>query len=163
MLEAEATLEPIPGVDFAAYCEQLIERFGNPANGHRCAQIATDGSHKIPQRWIAVANERLAKGLEVNALTLATAGWIRFVYGKDEMDTAITICDPLTAEFAAVAAKHPYDALSFADAVLRIEPVFGVLGRNPAFSAPVKRWVSQLFRDGAQATVDSFCDAAASR
>ncbi len=163
MLEAEATLEPIPGVDFAAYREQLIERFGNPANGHRCAQIATDGSQKIPQRWIAVANERLAKGLEVNALTLATAGWIRFVYGKDEMDTAITLSDPLAAELAAIAAKHPYDALSFADAVLRIEPVFGVLGRNPAFSAPVKRWVSQLFRDGAQATVDSFCGAAASR
>ena len=163
MVEAEATLEPIHGVDFAAYRTQLMERFGNPANGHRCAQIATDGSQKIPQRWIAVASERLARGLDVNALTLATAGWIRYVYGKDEMDLAITISDPLAAEFAAVAAKHPYDALSFADAILRIEPVFGTLGRNPAFSAPVKRWVSQLFRDGVQATVDSFSEAAAFR
>ncbi len=163
MLEAEATLEPIPGVDFAAYRAQLIERFGNPANGHRCAQIATDGSQKIPQRWIAVANECLAKGLDVNALTLATAGWIRYVYGKDEMDAAIAISDPLSAEFAAIAAKHPYDALSFADAMLRIEPVFGALGRNPAFAAPVKRWVSQLFRDGAQAIVDSFLEPTAFR
>lgn len=163
MGEAEATLAPVPAIDFAAYRAQLIERFGNPANGHRCAQIATDGSQKIPQRWIAVANERLAKGLDVNALTLATAGWIRYVYGKDEMDMAITISDPLVAEFAAIAAKHPYDALSFADAVLRIEPVFGALGRNPAFGAPVKRWVSQLFRDGVQATVDSFSDASAFR
>ena len=156
MSEAEATLEPIPGVDFAAYRAQLIERFGNPANGHRCAQIAADGSQKIPQRWVAVANERLAKGLDVNALTLATAGWIRYVYGKDEMDTAITISDPLAAEFVAIAAKHPYDALSFADAILRVESVFGALGRNPAFAAPVKRYVSQIFRDGAQATVEAF-------
>ncbi len=163
MLEAEATLEPISCVDFAAYREQLIERFGNPANGHRCAQIATDGSQKIPQRWIAVANERLANGLDINALTLATAGWIRYVYGKDEMDAPITLSDPLAAEFTAIAAKHPYDAMSFADAVLRIEPVFGALGRNPAFAAPVKRWVNQLFRDGAQATVDSFNDPATSR
>ena len=48
MREAEATLDPIPGVDFTAYEQQLVERFGNPANGHRCAQIAMDGSQKIP-------------------------------------------------------------------------------------------------------------------
>ncbi|MEO7255228.1 MAG: mannitol dehydrogenase family protein [Casimicrobium sp.] len=158
MLEAEATLEPITDVDFAAYRAQLMERFSNAANGHRCAQIACDGSQKIPQRWIAVANERLAKGLDVGALTLATAGWIRYVYGKDELDETIIISDPLAAEFAAIAAKHSYDALSFADAILRIEPVFGALGRNPAFAAPVKRWVNQLFLDGAQATVDSFSE-----
>ncbi len=163
MFEAEATLEPILGVDFAAYRRQLIERFGNSANGHRCAQIATDGSHKIPQRWIAVANERLAKGLDVNALTLAVAGWVRYVYGKDELDQPITISDPLAAEFAAIAARHSYDALSFANAILRIEPVFGALGRNPAFAAPVKRWVSQLFRDGAQATVGAFSEVSAFR
>ena len=81
----------------------------------------------------------------------------------DEMDTAITISDPLAAEFAAIAAKHPYDALSFADAVLRIEPVFGSLGRNPAFAAPVKRRVSQLFREGVQTTVASFSEVSALR
>ena len=79
------------------------------------------------------------------------------------MDTVIAISDPLAAEFADIAAKHPYDALSFADAILRIESVFGALGRNPAFAAPVKRWVSQLFRDGAQATVDSFSEVSAFR
>ena len=156
MREAEGTLDPIWGVDFAAYQQQLIERFGNPANGHRCAQIAMDGSQKIPQRWIAVAAERLANGEGVNAIALATAGWIRVVYGTDELDARIAIQDPLANTFATIAAKHAYDALSFADAVLRIESVFGALGRNPAFAAPVKRYVSQLFRDGAQATVEAF-------
>ena len=64
---------------FAAGAVGAYHRFNDAF--HRCAQIATDGSQKIPQRWIAVANERLAKGLDVNALTLATAGWIRYVYG----------------------------------------------------------------------------------
>ena len=120
-----------------------------------------DGSQKIPQRWIAVATERLAKGGDITAVALATAGWIRYVYGTDEHDEKIVIQDPLAAEFAAIAAKHSYDALSFADAVLRIESVFGTLGRNPAFTAPVKRWVSQLFRDGAHATVVSFSESSA--
>lgn len=155
MQEAETTLEPIDGVDFSAYGKQLISRFGNPANGHRCAQVAMDGSQKIPQRWIAVAGERLANGEDVNAIALATAGWIRYVYGTDEHDEKIAMHDPLASEFAAISAKHAYDALSFADAILRIESIFGALGRNPAFAAPVKRYVSQLFRDGAQATVES--------
>ena len=158
MLEAEATLEPIADVDFTAYSQQLISRFGNPANGHRCAQVAMDGSQKVPQRWIAVAAERLAKGQDINAVTLATAGWIRYLYGTNELDEKIAIQDPLAGEFATIAAKHPYDALSFADAILRIESVFGSLGRNPAFAAPVKRWVSQLFRNGVSATVASFAD-----
>ena len=153
--EAETTLDPVPGTDLAAYQTQLIERFGNPANGHRCAQIAMDGSQKIPQRWLAVARERLAIGRGIDAIALATAGWIRYLYGKDELDQPITIADPLASEFAAIAAKHSYDAVSFADALLRVEAVFGDLGRNPAFAAPVKRLVSQLFRDGAQATISA--------
>ena len=160
MREAEGTLEPVGGVDFAAYAAQLISRFGNPANGHRCAQVATDGSQKIPQRWIAVAAERLAKGEGVSAISLATAGWIRYVYGSNELDQKIALQDPLASKFAAIAVKHRYDALSFADAVLRVESVFGGLGRNPAFAAPVKRYVSQLFRDGAQATVEAFAESA---
>lgn len=156
MHEAETTLDPVPGTDLAAYQAQLIERFGNPANGHRCQQIAMDGSQKIPQRWLAVARERLAVGQSIHAIALATAGWIRYLYGKDELDQPIAIADPLASEFAAIAAKHSYDALSFADVVLRVDAVFGELGRNPAFAAPVKRLVSQLFRAGAPATVAAF-------
>ena len=156
MREAQATLQPIEGVDFAAYSDQLISRFGNPANGHRCTQVAMDGSQKIPQRWIAVAEERLANGDDATAISLATAGWIRYVYGTNELGEKIAIHDPLAETFAAIAAKHPYDALSFADGVLRIESVFGALGRNPAFAAPVKRFVAQLFREGTQSTVEAF-------
>jgi fructuronate reductase len=40
------------GFDLPAYREQLLARFSNPCLGHRCAQIAMDGSEKIPQRWL---------------------------------------------------------------------------------------------------------------
>jgi len=160
MREAETTLDPVPGVDVADYQSQLIARFGNPGNGHRCYQIAMDGSQKAPQRWLAVARERLAQGASVDAIALATAGWIRYLYGKDESDQPIAIQDPLAGEFAALAAKHPYDALSFADAVLRVESVFGDLGRNPAFAAPVKRAVSAVFREGARGAVEAMFERA---
>ena len=42
-----------------------------------------------PQRWIAVASERLANGEDIDAVVLATAGWIRYVYGINELDEKI--------------------------------------------------------------------------
>lgn len=51
--EAAPTLDPAPGQDLAAYASQLVKRFDNPALEHRLAQIAMDGSQKLPQRWLA--------------------------------------------------------------------------------------------------------------
>lgn len=41
------------GFDLAAYRDDLLARFSNPTLGHRCEQIAMDGSEKITQRWLA--------------------------------------------------------------------------------------------------------------
>ncbi|MFC3099203.1 mannitol dehydrogenase family protein [Alteraurantiacibacter palmitatis] len=55
--EAAPTLIPAPGQDLAAYAAQLMQRFDNPALEHRLAQIAMDGSQKLPQRWLATLAE----------------------------------------------------------------------------------------------------------
>ncbi|MFC3101653.1 mannitol dehydrogenase family protein [Altererythrobacter lauratis] len=51
--EAAPTLRPAPGQDLSSYAAQLLHRFDNPALQHRLAQIAMDGSQKLPQRWLA--------------------------------------------------------------------------------------------------------------
>jgi fructuronate reductase len=57
------------GFDLAGYRDDLLARFSNPCLGHRCAQIAMDGSEKISQRWLptlqAVAAPRLRRALSV--------------------------------------------------------------------------------------------------
>ncbi|RZM05539.1 MAG: mannitol dehydrogenase family protein, partial [Sphingomonas sp.] len=50
--EAAASLAPAAGQDLDAYADALLARFRNAALPHRLAQIATDGSQKIPQRWL---------------------------------------------------------------------------------------------------------------
>ena len=50
--EAATSLTPVAGQDLDAYADDLITRFANPALNHRLAQIAMDGSQKIPQRWL---------------------------------------------------------------------------------------------------------------
>jgi len=47
-----AALPAAAGFDLVAYREALLARFANPALQHRCAQIATDSSEKIGQRWL---------------------------------------------------------------------------------------------------------------
>ena len=50
--EAAPSLDVAPGQDLGAYADRLLERFADPALNHRLAQIAMDGSQKIPQRWL---------------------------------------------------------------------------------------------------------------
>jgi fructuronate reductase len=47
------------------------------ALAHRTAQIANDGSQKLPQRVIGTALDRLAVGTGADHLMLAVAAWIR--------------------------------------------------------------------------------------
>ncbi|TIR45127.1 MAG: mannitol dehydrogenase family protein, partial [Mesorhizobium sp.] len=57
--EAITTLPKDAGLDTADYTAQLAKRYSNTALAHRTAQIANDGSQKLPQRIIASAMERM--------------------------------------------------------------------------------------------------------
>lgn len=101
--EAAPTITPAPGQDLDAYCASLIERFANPALDHRLAQIAMDGSQKIPQRWLVVLAERKAAGLASPAINTALAAWLRHVSGtgrKVEDPLAKALADTLAGGFA---------------------------------------------------------------
>ena len=60
--EAIPTLPKDAGLDPDSYIGELAERFANTALAHRTAQIANDGSQKLPQRIIASAIDRLEAG-----------------------------------------------------------------------------------------------------
>ncbi len=74
--EAIPTLPQDAGLDTSAYTAELAERFSNTALAHRTAQIANDGSQKLPQRIVASAIECLEAGTEFVHLTLVVAAWI---------------------------------------------------------------------------------------
>ncbi|MEO8313567.1 MAG: mannitol dehydrogenase family protein [Pseudomonadota bacterium] len=82
--EAAQSLEPAVGRDLGRYADALLVRFANPALGHRLAQIAMDGSQKIPQRWLATLRVRSAAGHPCPAILEALAAWIVHVRGGRE-------------------------------------------------------------------------------
>lgn len=74
--EAIPTLPRDAGLDPIPYTAELAARFSNTALAHRTAQIANDGSQKLPQRIVASALARLEAGLLPEHLSLVVAAWI---------------------------------------------------------------------------------------
>jgi len=92
MQDAAATLDPVPGIVIADYIEQLLARFANPAIAHRTAQIAMDGTQKMPQRIFAPTLAALATGSPIRSFVYATALWLTFLRRQRSID------DPRAAE-----------------------------------------------------------------
>ena len=145
--EIEPTLAGRIDADLAAYRARLIERFANPALAHRTRQIAMDGSQKIPQRWLATVRDRLARDESIERLALAVAAWLHFLRGIDEAGQRYPIDDPLAADLAALG--------SDAHTLCGFAPVFGDLGHEPRFVAPVARQLAALRTRGVQATLEA--------
>ncbi len=107
-------LTPPPGQDLPAYAAALFERYSNPGIRHRTWQIAMDGSQKLPQRILGTLAENAAAGRASPGLTLAVAGWMRYVGGTDERGQPIDVRDPLAARLRAAsdAATTPEDKVA---------------------------------------------------
>ena len=78
--EAAAHLA-LPPADVADYRHALIARFTNPRIRHLLAQIAADGSQKIPIRVVPVLRRERAAGRIPPGAVRAVAAWIRHLRG----------------------------------------------------------------------------------
>ncbi|MCR6687641.1 mannitol dehydrogenase family protein [Pseudoxanthomonas sp.] len=126
------SLQALPGFDPQAYVDAILARFRNPAIRHLLAQIAWDGSQKIPVRLLGTIAEALAAGRPVARLCLPVAGWLRFVVRQAQ--AGIAIVDPLAEALARTGAACTGDAGDVAG-FLALDGVFGTLAGDPRFAA----------------------------
>lgn len=104
--EAIPTLPEDAGLDTKTYTAELAERFSNTALAHRTAQIANDGSQKLPQRIIASALECLEAGTEFVHLTLVVAAWIAACAARGNTLPEAHFTDPLDAALTALLSQQ---------------------------------------------------------
>jgi fructuronate reductase len=133
--EIVPTLPPVDG-DPVAYAATVRQRFANSALGHRTAQVAEDGSQKLPQRILRTLRERAAQGAVVDRLALVVAAWMlhveRCAHGE------ATLVDPLADELTARVQSAAPGADGLADALLETAAVFETSDRtDPAVRTPV--------------------------
>jgi fructuronate reductase len=152
--EVVPTLRMPADIDLDAYCASLITRFRNPALHHRTWQIAMDGSAKIPQRLLDTLRDRMAGKKPTSRLTLAVAGWLRYVTGIDERGQAIEVSDPFAARLRTLADRHAGDVPGYARAILGIREVFGDdLPAHASFCSGLIEALQTLYRAGARQAV----------
>jgi fructuronate reductase len=72
---------PLPAAELTAYRAALLDRFANPRIRHRLAQVAMDGSQKVPIRVLPVLRaERAAGRLPAGAIRILAA-WVAHLRG----------------------------------------------------------------------------------
>ncbi len=120
--EAARSFQPAPGQDLEAYADSLLARFANRARPHRLAQIAMDGSQKIPQRWLDTLRIAQSEGRRCAALLEALGAWIAFVRGD-----RFPVEDPAAQELA-----HLWQKVGLAGIAAAL---FGPGGRFPQWTA----------------------------
>jgi fructuronate reductase len=113
------SLPPTPGLDLDAYIGDILARFRNPAIAHQLAQIASDGSQKLPARLLGTIADALAAGRPIERLAIPVAAWMLFAARR--RSSAEPLVDPLASAVARIAAA-PVDRQP--EAFLALDAVF---------------------------------------
>ena len=71
----------LPPQEVAAYRDALLERFGNARIRHLLAQIAADGSQKLPVRILPTIRRERAQGRLPTGALRALAAWVNHLRG----------------------------------------------------------------------------------
>ncbi len=91
--EVLPSIDTPAGLDAAGYVEATLGRFANAAVPYRTAQVATDGSHKLPQRIYPTLHARWGQHLPTPGLELVICAWLQCLAGRAEDGSAFTIED----------------------------------------------------------------------
>ncbi len=139
-------LDPIEGVDYAAYLDQCIDRFKNPAISDTIARLAQDGSDRQPKFILPTVETRMDQGLSVDGFALEIALWHRFC-----LETPIPLEDTFAARLADAAQNG-------SDAFLDIEEVFGALGQKDRVRSAMRDAVHQIGQLGVRGAINAYVE-----
>ncbi len=74
---------PLPALRSTRTARHCWRRYANPRIRHLLAQIAADGSQKLPARILPVLRARLDQGAVATGATRALAAWVLHLRGRD--------------------------------------------------------------------------------
>ena len=130
------TLDSPEGLDPRRYVEDILARFRNRAIRHPLAQIAWDGSQKLPFRLLGTIGDRLAAGAPIDRLCVSIASWLHFL--RQRAQQRIPIVDPLAERLAAIGRECSGET-SDVPRFLDLQNVFPqALAANPRFRTTLR-------------------------
>ena len=149
--------------DRLAYRDQLLDRYANPALKHRTAQIAMDGSMKLPPRLLQTVAERLAAGLPITLHALAIAAWMRCWAGRSDSGATLKMSDPMAARLLALVDANAGKPVQLMADFLMVREIFPAeLAAQTAFCSAISKAFTALDR-GARAVIALYAAGQSSR
>ena len=147
--EVSPLLPAVPGIDLEDYKATLVHRFDNPAIKDQITRLCLNGSGKFPQYLLPSLQRALRAGRPHPLMTLALAGWLRYLTGMDEQGRSYPVDDPRAAELTALARQGGSDPRP----LLALTDLFGGLAQSELFVRDLTAALTQLYADGARASV----------
>jgi mannitol 2-dehydrogenase len=130
MLDEVIPLLPhVDGIDLPAYKELLLQRLANPGMSDQLDRLCRRGSTKVPSYLLPSIGEALAAQRPVPLLTLAVAGWFRYLQGEDYDGAPIEVEDPRSEELVELARTDGTDPRP----LLSLRDLFHDLADNQSF------------------------------
>jgi len=132
------TLKAPRGLDLGLYIQAILKRFRNPAIRHALAQIAWDGSQKLPFRLLGTLQDNLQAGRSADRLCVPIAAWMHFVRRKAA--TGEQVVDPLAKRLYDIGRACQNRATADLPMFLALDTVFTPsLAGNEIFSSALAR------------------------
>lgn len=132
--------------DLPDYRDELLSRFCNPCLGHRCEQIAMDGSEKISQRWLPA----LRTPAPTQKLVGALSAWAYFILFTD-----LPVDDPKAEQLLTLRASKSRVDDRLDDALAAARVSVETIGDYFALRKVILKNLKVLQGEGIQALVSS--------
>ncbi|HYN96025.1 MAG TPA: mannitol dehydrogenase family protein [Pilimelia sp.] len=122
-------LPRVAGLDLDAYKATLLERLANPEIADQLSRLCRRGSTKMPSYLLPSIREAIEADRPHPLMTLAVAGWFRYLQGEDYAGEPIEIEGQRREELVPLALQDGADPRP----LLGVRDVFDSLADNPSF------------------------------
>jgi fructuronate reductase len=135
--DIKPTVNAPRGLDLQQYIDTILQRFRNPAIRHLLAQIAWDGSQKLPFRLLGTIADAIAAGRPIDRLSKPIAAWFHFIRRKALRNERAV--DPLAEKLHGIGAACNGEAAHDVRLFLSLDSVFPAkLAANPVLQTPLE-------------------------
>ncbi|MCR9278196.1 MAG: mannitol dehydrogenase family protein [Pseudomonadaceae bacterium] len=139
------------GMNVDDYKASVLQRFSNSAVPYRTAQVASDGSQKLPQRIHPSLFARLERGLSSPLLSGVVAAWLRCLQAPPG---GVPINDPSAAAVASVAQAHT-EPLELIQAIVKETDQFNSLAMHNRFQVELADALAKFQQHRATAAIQA--------
>lgn len=149
-------LPEVPGVDLGEYFRQVERRCLNPKIGDTIRRLCLDGSNRQPKFIIPTIADRLAQGLSVEGLALASALWCSYCEGTTETGAVIEPNDPNWDRLQAQARAARSDPAAW----LAMGDIYGSVAEAPNFREAFGAHLRALWAEGTESVLRRYVEPA---